>query len=77
MINLRNSKILKAVGKQIRIQRRKKGVSQQEFADMCDMELSQINRIELGKVNTTVSTLFRIAEVLEIKASKLLDVDEF
>jgi len=76
MINLRNSKILKAVGKQIRFQRKKKGFSQQEFADMCDMELSQVNRIELGKVNTTVSTLFRIAEVLEIKPSKLLDIDD-
>jgi len=38
------------------------------------MELSQINRIELGKVNTSVSVLFRIAEVLKIKPSKLLDV---
>jgi len=72
---IRNEKALKSVGKQVRKLREKAGYAQQEFADMCDMELSQINRIELGKVNTSVSVLFRIAEVLKIKPSKLLDVD--
>lgn len=63
-----------AVGKQIRRLRENKGYSQQEFADNCDMELSQINRIELGKINTSVSVLFKIAEVLQLDPSVLLDV---
>jgi transcriptional regulator with XRE-family HTH domain len=71
---IRNQKALNAVGLNIRKFREKAGYSQQEFADLCDMELSQINRIELGKVNTSVSVLFRIADVLEIKPSKLLDI---
>jgi transcriptional regulator with XRE-family HTH domain len=72
---IRNQKAIKAVGLQVRKLREKAGYSQQEFADMCDMELSVINRVELGKVNTSVSVLFKIAEVLKIKPSKLLEVE--
>ena len=72
---IRDEKALKTVGLQIRKLREKAGYSQQEFADMCEMELSQINRIELGKVNTSISVLFKIAEILELKPSKLLDVE--
>ena len=72
---IRNDKALKAVGRQVRKLRIAAGYSQQEFADLCEMELSQVNRIELGKINTTVSVLFKIAEVLKIKPSKLLEVE--
>ncbi len=72
---IRDEKALKAVGLQIRKLRIRAGYSQQEFADLCEVELSQINRIELGKVNTSISVLFRIAEVLKLKPTKLLDVD--
>lgn len=72
---IRNEKVLRAVGMNIRKLREKSGFSQQEFADLCDMELSQINRIELGEINTSVSVLFIIAEVSKIKPSKLLDID--
>lgn len=75
MSYVRNEKLLKSVGLHIRKYREKAGYSQQEFADMCDLELSQINRIELGKINTTISMIFRLAEVLKVKPSKLLEVD--
>jgi transcriptional regulator with XRE-family HTH domain len=72
---IRNERALKAVGLQIRKLRERAGYSQQEFADLCDMELSQINRVELGKVNTSISVIFKIAEVLKIKPSKLFEVE--
>lgn len=75
MAYIRNDKALKAVGAQVRKLREKAGYSQQEFAYKCDMDLSQINRVELGKVNTSLSVIFKIAEVLEVKPSKLLEVD--
>lgn len=75
MSYIRDERVLQAVGLQIRKLRKKMGYSQQEFADLCDMELSQVNRIELGKINTTVSVIFRMAEVLKLKPSKLMDID--
>ncbi len=72
---IRNERALIGVGLQIRKLRERAGFSQQEFAYKCNMELSQINRIELGKVNTSVSVLFKLAETLGVKPSKLLDID--
>lgn len=74
---IRNEKALILVGKNIKRLRELKGYSQREFADICNMESSQIGRIELGKINTSVSVLFKIAEVLQIKPSELLDVEGY
>lgn len=71
---IRDETVLIKVGAKIRELRLKSGYSQQEFADLCDMELSQINRIELGKINTSVSVLFKLAEVLEISPAKFLEI---
>ena len=69
----RDTEVILKLGQRIRELRIKKGYSQEHFANLCDIELSQINRIELGKINTSVSHLFLIAKILEIKPSVLVD----
>ena len=73
---IRNEKALILVGKKIKKLRIIRGYSQREFADICNMESSQIGRIELGKINTSISVLFKIAEVLQINPSILLDIED-
>jgi transcriptional regulator with XRE-family HTH domain len=68
----RNDAVIKQLGSRIREERLKAGLSQQEFADICNLELSQINRIELGKINTSVSHLFLIAEKLGVTPQELI-----
>ncbi len=51
----------------------KKGLSQTELAFLCnDKDYSQINRMELGKVNFSVSHLSLVAKALDIKTKDLL-----
>jgi len=69
----RNNAVIENLGRRIREIRIQKGVSQQELAHMCNLELSQINRIELGKINTSVSHIFLIAEKLKVKPVDLLN----
>ncbi|MBL7717684.1 MAG: helix-turn-helix transcriptional regulator [Flavipsychrobacter sp.] len=71
----RNSEVIEKLGQRIREIRLSKSISQQHLADLCNLELSQINRIELGKVNTSVSHLFLIAEKLGVKPTELIDFD--
>ncbi|MBL7690589.1 MAG: helix-turn-helix transcriptional regulator [Flavipsychrobacter sp.] len=71
---VRNEELLKVFGKRLKQLRESKGLSQQELANLCDIEHSQISRIELGKINTTISTLFLIASKLEIEATELIKV---
>ena len=64
---------MRQVGAKIRERRLAKGLTQMELAFACgDIDYSQINRIELGKVNFTVSYLSLIAQVLEVKPKDLL-----
>lgn len=51
------------------------GYSQQELANLCNLDLSQINRIELGKINTSVSHLFLIASILKVSPKELIDFE--
>ncbi len=68
----RDEKIIQALGERIRNERLARGLSQQELANLCNLELSQINRIELGKINTSVSHLFLIAEKLGVPPQELI-----
>ncbi|MEZ5035413.1 MAG: helix-turn-helix transcriptional regulator [Chitinophagaceae bacterium] len=69
----RNDKFLKKIGDNIRHYRTEKGMTQMELAFACgDIDYSQINRIELGKVNFTISYLSLIATVLEISPEDIL-----
>ncbi len=41
-------------------------MSMQTLAYTINVEYSQISRIELGKINTTINTVFEIANALEV-----------
>lgn len=69
----RNEEVMKLLGERVRQLRLERGMSQQDLANRCNTDLSQINRIELGKINTSVSHLFLIAHILKISVSDLID----
>lgn len=73
MINVKNEKLIKAIGSRIRILRIEKGLSQEDLANEADVPLSQIGRIERGETNPTIFTLYVISEALEIELKVLLD----
>lgn len=58
--------IYKSVGLKIREIRTSKGLNQQELADLCNFEKSNMSRIEAGKTNLTLKTLFLISEALNV-----------
>jgi len=61
------------LGIHIRQLREKKNMSQQDLADDCAIPKSQIARIERAKINTTVKTLVKIANALDIEPKELFD----
>ncbi|HEX8577199.1 MAG TPA: helix-turn-helix transcriptional regulator [Flavobacterium sp.] len=56
----------------IRQIREQKKISQQNLADICDLPKSTIGRIERAEINTTIKTLVKIANALELEPYKLL-----
>lgn len=63
----------KALGNKIRQIREAKNISQTELGNLCDIERSNMNRIEAGNTNPSSYLLYQIAEKLEIEASELLN----
>ena len=73
MNNTRNEKLLKKFGSRLKEVREKKNMSQEALANEANISISQISRIELGKVNATISTLDALASALKISLRELLN----
>ena len=73
---IRQEEKLKAFGAHIRHLRQQKNLSIQALADLCNIEYSQLSRIERGIINTSLSNVFAIAEALNIPSKELFDFPE-
>lgn len=60
------------IGKRLVELRSKKGWSQSDFARACNKDRQAIEKLENGRVNPTVFSLYEIAEALEMSLSELL-----
>ena len=64
--------IAKSVGAAIKRVRTEKNLSMQDLATLAEIDKSQIFRIENGRVDIRLSTLFLLAETLKVDVSVLL-----
>jgi transcriptional regulator with XRE-family HTH domain len=71
----RNTDYIIAFGNNVKKLRTARKFSRETLAAYADIEVMQIYRIETGKINTTISTLFALAVALEVSPKKLLDFD--
>jgi transcriptional regulator with XRE-family HTH domain len=62
----------KTVGQTIRKLRHKKGVTQEDLADLAGINRAHMYRIENGHVQMTLGTLKLVADALEVRARDLL-----
>lgn len=58
-------------GKKVRLKRKEKKMPMQMLANIAEIELSQIYRIETGKINPKLTTILKIAEALEVDVKEL------
>jgi transcriptional regulator with XRE-family HTH domain len=64
--------LLAKIGENIRKVRLSKKISQESLANDCEIDYSQVNRMELGKVNFNISYLYKIAKALNVDPKQLL-----
>ena len=63
-------------GKKLKQVRKTRGFSQQQLAELCDMQTPSIGLIETGKRCPSFSTIEILAEILNVKFAELFDFDE-
>jgi transcriptional regulator with XRE-family HTH domain len=65
-----------AFGRVLRRLRRKKGMTQEGLGFEADLRRTFISVLELGQQQPTLTTILKLAKVLEVKPSKILDLVE-
>jgi transcriptional regulator with XRE-family HTH domain len=61
----RDTQVMRKIGARLRTLRRGKNITQKRLAEKAGLSTSQIARLELGRLNTTISTLVIIARSLD------------
>ena len=64
---------LKEFGHNLRRLREKKGLTLRELSSACNIDYSNILKIEQGKINITFTSIIDLASALELKPSALLE----
>jgi transcriptional regulator with XRE-family HTH domain len=72
MNNLRNQETLEKFGEKLKALRTKKGLTLEQLAFEADIELSQVHRVEKGKINPTLTTLIALAKGLDVTLAELV-----
>lgn len=67
--------LFRHIGKRIKKLREEKNISQQALAYLCDFEKSNMSRIESGRTNPTIGTLYKISLALSVNLIELLEFD--
>lgn len=67
--------IIKKIAFNIKVERMRKNLTQFQLAEMIDVHEKYIGKIESGKQNLTIKTLIKLANALDIKLSKLVDIE--
>ena len=63
---------LKNIGINIKSERLRQGLSQEELAEKCDISRNSVSLIETGKINPTILRVIDIAKVLGVDVNTLV-----
>lgn len=76
-MNMNSEKLLKEFGLHLKTIRKEKKLSQEQLADLADLDRTYISGIERGMRNISLINIFRLAEALNISPSKLFQFGEY
>ncbi|WP_350287961.1 helix-turn-helix transcriptional regulator [uncultured Croceitalea sp.] len=74
---MEKSEILKIIGQNIKRIRIEKGLTQVDLVGKIEarIDTTNISRIEKGRTNATIHTLFRISQALQVPLSEICNLD--
>jgi ribosome-binding protein aMBF1 (putative translation factor) len=67
-----DKKLLRALGDRVRELRKERKLSQEKLAEMADIHVNHLRRIELGQANPTYLVIVRIASAVQLPIAELL-----
>lgn len=73
---MKNKEINIQILNNLRAERNRRNLSQEELAEMAELQRQHISKIENGQIDVRVSTLVPILKALDIKFEQLFDVSD-
>lgn len=64
---------LRHFGESVRLGRKKLKLSQEDFAELCDLHRTYVGQVERGEKNISFVNILRISRALKTKPSVLFD----
>lgn len=61
------------LGRNIKAERIRKDITQEEFAEMIDMSLSYVSKLEQGLTSPTAIALYKMSKILKIPMEKFFE----
>ncbi len=68
-----NTKLLKAFGDKVRSVRHSKGISQEDLAELADLDRTYISGVERGIRNISLVNISAIAKALKVPVAELTE----
>ena len=77
MSSMEKSEILKVIGQNIKRIRLEKGLTQVDLVGKIEAQIdtTNISRIEQGRTNATIHTLYKISRALEVPLSEICNLN--
>jgi len=76
MISETDKEVLTQFGKHLKALRLSKDLTYRKMALHCNIDYSDIQRFESGKINITLLTLIELSKALEIEPKELLEFNQ-
>ncbi len=74
-IDMTKDELLKKFGLNVKIARMKKGLTQEQLAELMNIHLTYIAKIETGKINMSLGKILALSKVLNVDINNLLFID--
>jgi transcriptional regulator with XRE-family HTH domain len=72
----KESEVLRLFANRIKLERLKRNLSQEEFAELTGFHRNYIGMVERAERNLTLENIEKFAKALNLKLKELLDFDE-
>ncbi|CDE43055.1 restriction-modification system control element Bcll [Clostridium sp. CAG:768] len=67
--------VLKKIGLNFRVERTKKSLSQEKFAELANVHTNYIGKVERGEQNLTVRKIVELTNALDISVDSIFDIN--
>ncbi len=74
-MDMTKEELLKKFGLNVKFARMRKGLTQEQLAELMDINWTYIAKIETGKINMSLGKILELSKVLKIDINKLLFIE--